>query len=743
LLLRVVVASCLVLQDKCALREVKASSSSVQSEVLVSDQCGQWLGGKTAAALTKRSDQDATVHNATSWAPAGRVAAPSNVEVQEETPPTLQRRAVRLGGRPTPTSERRDASYVQPGLKAEEKRQLGAAGLREETRPPWSPREVARLAAANSSSATSAQTAGWQPIRAGRPPQRANLNPEGRWVWLQPGPGGLPRPPGLLAPAEPRPPGWDELRAASVAAPHVLGAPRAQSRSGPAPREPLVLSPQLLGQLLQQQQPTPAAADHQQAPPLAASLQSAPPTLVGANTPPPISASSFLKEAALATQSLAAPAGELASQDGASMLSYSLATKRQAPDVSSTSLRPAELLEQQLAGPNNEQLLAALQQLNILGAPSTSVESGGLSLGATASSQPDSALVSMFENLFKGMLSASAASLQQQQQQPQQQQSQQQQQTTPTPQPKGAQWPQQQAETIAGDQATRQSVQSWQEAQPPPGGPLGPLGAHQKLAHELQPQQNHRQTHYLAVNEPQFHEQYAPRRRPTKKRAKKSPGHSLAGPVVRVQKRPRQSSGPAKFHQHNSPTDLQTAGTIHKWKYPWLYQDDEDEEEGETEINLRFFNNFSRMGPFGGLARSIAPASIFVSVVFLILSNISLAATIIVHGVAALLRNLAQNTASSPSTSSLGHNGPKFSLGREARLLDFHPPSANATELTSHTQSNSLNNQHKSHSPTNNQTQLRELRRRKRATRLDYSIRLFSANWHKHETDCSRKKKSC
>lgn len=121
-------------------------------------------------------------------------------------------------------------------------------------------------------------------------------------------------------------------------------------------------------------------------------------------------------------------------------------------------------------------------------------------------------------------------------------------------------------------------------------------------------------------------------------------GHgSSRSPQIRVQKKPRLSSGNPAFYDFNSPTDLESSGTLHKWKYPWLYanrpNDDDEEEEGETEVNIRFFNNFSRMGPFGNIGRVGGTATLFVSLAFLIISNISLAFTVVAHGVSAFLRN--------------------------------------------------------------------------------------------------------
>lgn len=165
---------------------------------------------------------------------------------------------------------------------------------------------------------------------------------------------------------------------------------------------------------------------------------------------------------------------------------------------------------------------------------------------------------------------------------------------------------------------------------------------------------------------------YAERPRKKNKNKKKNPS-------LKVNKRPRNAYGqqpssqasnvnPA-FYNYNSNTDLQPSATFHKWKYPWLYRpDDEDEEEGETEVNIRFFNNFSRMGPFGTVARAGGGATLVVSLIFLILSNFSLAATVIAHGVSSFLRQFA-----SPE---------KIKMNRDAKLMAFNKQSTTTSTTT-------------------------------------------------------------
>lgn len=163
-----------------------------------------------------------------------------------------------------------------------------------------------------------------------------------------------------------------------------------------------------------------------------------------------------------------------------------------------------------------------------------------------------------------------------------------------------------------------------------------------------------------------------PKRRQKKKRKRTDRPDGGKSPIVRYATKKPRAGAQQQFYEHNSPTDLQPSATFHKWKYPWLYRppdDDEDEEEGETEINLRFFNNFSRMGPFQGLARTAAPATFIISFIFLILSNVSLAFTIIVHGISSFLRSISQH-----QQPVVGSSSPTKITGRLARLLSYEPP---------------------------------------------------------------------
>lgn len=106
-------------------------------------------------------------------------------------------------------------------------------------------------------------------------------------------------------------------------------------------------------------------------------------------------------------------------------------------------------------------------------------------------------------------------------------------------------------------------------------------------------------------------------------------------PIIQVNRSPYLADS-SRLHEINSPHDLQSSSTFHKFK-PGYY--DDDEEEGETEVNIRFFNNFSRMGPFAGVARTGGAVALVVSLAFLILSNVSLATTLIAHGIYNYLRN--------------------------------------------------------------------------------------------------------
>lgn len=107
-------------------------------------------------------------------------------------------------------------------------------------------------------------------------------------------------------------------------------------------------------------------------------------------------------------------------------------------------------------------------------------------------------------------------------------------------------------------------------------------------------------------------------------------------PLIHVKKNPLASES-NRMHEVSSPNDLQPSSTFHKWKRP--FYDEDEGEEGETEVNIRFFNNFSRMGPFAGIARTSGAVALVVSLAFLVISNVSLATTLIAHGIYNLLRN--------------------------------------------------------------------------------------------------------
>lgn len=195
-------------------------------------------------------------------------------------------------------------------------------------------------------------------------------------------------------------------------------------------------------------------------------------------------------------------------------------------------------------------------------------------------------------------------------------------------------------------------------------------------------------------------EGFGPKRRKKSKRPKGSP----RSPQIKMQKRPRGNSR-QQMHETDSQQDLQPSATFHKYKYPWYRPDDEDEEEGETELNIRFFNNFSRMGPLGGLARVGGTATVIMSLVFLIVSNFSLAATVIAHGIAGIMRNLGQ-----------GPERTKVTSGREARHL-YSTDGTNTTTTTTTTTTIT----------TNPPAPLRA--KREAHGKLDDRIRAFSEKW--------------
>lgn len=175
---------------------------------------------------------------------------------------------------------------------------------------------------------------------------------------------------------------------------------------------------------------------------------------------------------------------------------------------------------------------------------------------------------------------------------------------------------------------------------------FAPISQQQNQIHQQQPLQPNGYRHGEEQVQESPAEWYGPPPLPSGGRRMKNKSKRARGsprrPQVKLQKRPRSSLAGQAMHEVDSPHDHQPSATFHKYKYPWYRPDDEDEEEGETELNIRFFNNFSRMGPLGGIARAGGAATVIMSLVFLIVSNFSLAATVIAHGIAGILRNLGQ-----------------------------------------------------------------------------------------------------
>lgn len=221
--------------------------------------------------------------------------------------------------------------------------------------------------------------------------------------------------------------------------------------------------------------------------------------------------------------------------------------------------------------------------------------------------------------------------------------------------------------------------------------------------------------------------QPAKKRKKNKKR-KNGSGGSPRGPQIRVQKRPKSGGMNPAFYDFDTQNDLHPSATFNKWKYPWLYRPpyvgngndpfDDDEEEGETEVNIRFFNNFSRMGPFGGLSRVGGTATLVVSLAFLIISNVSLAATVIAHGLSSLLRNLSQN----PERNRLTSRKRETTPSPQARHRSM-PANLLLADLTAEDIQASANETFLAHSDDANTTTTMK------PTVLDERIRLFGNIW--------------
>lgn len=446
-------------------------------------------------------------------------------------------------------------------------------------------------------------------------------------------------------------------------------------------------------------------------------------------------------------------------EDGSSMVTYSLIPndrvsrpnqlqnplERPESSAIATSASPGIVEQNIIDGLSQEQLMNLVTQLG--GQQQNNPQQNVQPIDS--SSQPltpptnvlDSALMSVFENLFKTsaansaqtQIQASQGLIGAEQQDPlhQQQQAIAQLTTSINKQQQSGQTNQNKSLNLINDQHNTNEIKFPQAATPNlnnnHGSQTMPVPIPQPLNQISSSDHHHHQNQAIIYPQDSIHDpMYAsyPKRRSKKKRKKSDKSDGVKSPTVRIAKRPR--AGPQQqFYEHNSPTDLQPSATFHRWKYPWLYRpydDDEDEEEGETEINLRFFNNFSRMGPFQGIARSAAPVTFIISLVFLILSNVSLAATVIVHGISTFLRSLSsqqQQVGSSPS--------PHKVSGRLAKLLSaesyIHMPnySIGMTTTTSKPKAKMLNDTTTIESTTKPE--------HPKATKLDRVIRSFSKAW--------------
>lgn len=355
----------------------------------------------------------------------------------------------------------------------------------------------------------------------------------------------------------------------------------------------------------------------------------------------------------------------------------------QGPSTMSYSLLPSgdsqADADNALTGLDQDQFIKALQQSAALGAPSPVQEVAQDPVGAS-----DAALASLFETMLKNAInstnihkpsdtmqsssaqSSSSHNSNQQQAQQSQQQSQTQQnhlqsntnflnnQSPLTSSKFNLHNNQQQMMNYPNNQLSGITYNNHQGGLIPPPPLMGddPLQQHQHHS-QLHGPGNGPDSLQLADNNYQMYDQMPQQRKRKKSKKRNKNGANGAGgsskqPQIRVAKRPRTGTGNPGFYDVNSQNDLEPSATFHKWKYPWLYGpnagafrpgDEDEEEEGETEVNIRFFNNFSRMGPFGQLTRAGGTATLVVSLAFLIISNISLAATVIAHGISSFLRN--------------------------------------------------------------------------------------------------------
>lgn len=348
----------------------------------------------------------------------------------------------------------------------------------------------------------------------------------------------------------------------------------------------------------------------------------------------------------------------------------------QGPSTMSYSLLPStdsqSDADSAITGLDQDQFIKVLQQSAALGAPPSIQEVAQDSVGSS-----DAALASLFETMLKSAInstnshkpsdsvqSSPSNNLNQQSAQQQQQQAQTQQNQIQS----SSNFLTASQSPITSSKFNMHNNQQQQQM----GYPGQLTGSYNHQAGLIPPpplmgddpmqQHQHNQLHgpgtpdslQLADNNLQMYDQMQPTQRKRKK-SKKRNKHGVNGPSghskqpqIRVAKRPRAGTGNPGFYDVNSQNDLEPSATFHKWKYPWLYGpnagafrpgDEDEEEEGETEVNIRFFNNFSRMGPFGQLTRAGGTATLVVSLAFLIISNISLAATVIAHGISSFLRN--------------------------------------------------------------------------------------------------------
>ena len=633
-----------------------------------------------ATEASRRQDQESSGQqvSASEWAPQVQFAASNGSLAQAKQRRRRRRRQQRKPTSaepslsPTPPASRRlsgsrnransaaDSTNQAQWVQANKMQAGGWAPLRH-----WSSNDGAAAASqpqappASAANKPTTTTAGGQSL-ASQLQMGPSESAGGRWIWVAERDGG---PSGWAARDQmPPPPPFDQLGAGSALSPRLQLAPPSSAAATALTKQPELarssnrdsafLSNWLLNQLAVPTAPSSAGARQRE------------------------------------------PVG----QDSSAMVSYS--------PIANSLAGPAQSLQQQssvanLEGLSVEQLAAALQLLAANEQQQQQLQPSVLEL---QQARPEPAMVSMFESMFKTLIQTAGNSASTNQQASGQLAAQ----ATHSTQAPATQQQQQQASSATTtsapqppEQAAKQSMISQQPSFARPS-------LEQQQASGLHQQLNRPPLLQSSSSSP-LHDPYAEFRPMVRRRKRKKGGTGkgndvpqlLAGPfqsaansnpLVRVQKKARQRGGGGgggqrgqKFREHNASTDLQPAATLHKLKHPWLYQDDEEEEDGETEINLRFFNNFSRMGPFGGVGRVVGPASMFASIGFLILSNISLAATIIVHGIAALLRNMSQANSGLPDSSPLvGHHGPK-SFHRLGRILHSIPIDSEASTSRSGT----------------------------------------------------------